>query len=127
MESELDLLLGTVVDSLCKLELLLYFHHRAGAVGGAEQVGTALGRPVTETAAALAALATAGLVDRFALGTGRHVIYGATEDARVKDLVALLYRRYHQGGESRLQLLRQILRAGETGDHRMGAEDAERR
>jgi hypothetical protein len=109
MESELDLLLGTVVDTLCKLEVLLYFHHRAGAVGSAEHVGTALGRPVAETAAALAALAKAGLIERFALGTGRHVIYGATEDTRVKDLVALLYQRYHQGGESRSQLLRQIL------------------
>lgn len=112
MEAELDLLLGTAIDSLSKLEVLLYFHQRAGAVGSPEQVAAALRRPAPEIAAALEQLASDGLLERFPLGTGRHVIFGATEDTHVKQVLDLLYQRYHEGPVSRSQLVQAVLRAG---------------
>ncbi|MBN1458471.1 MAG: hypothetical protein JXA57_02975 [Armatimonadetes bacterium] len=106
MESELDLLLGTAIDSLIKLEILLYFRARPGVVRRPQEVSSELRRSVSEVQGELDQLAEAGLVDRFSIGTGRHVMYGPAEDEHVHRLIGILYDRYHRDPESRSQLVR---------------------
>ena len=121
MENELDLLLGTAVNSLAKLEILLYVHQRPGLVQGARDYGAGLRRPPGEVRLALEQLAAAGLLDRFALGTGRHVVYGAPEDEHVRLVLDLLYTRYHREPAERARVVHQIVggvaegEAAETG------------
>lgn len=108
MDEQLDLLLGTAINSLTKLELLLYLHRRPGAVQTSERLAAELRRPVDSVARAVDELAPLGLVDRFALGTGRHVMYGAPDEEHPKRLLELLYERYHRDAESRSELIRRI-------------------
>jgi len=111
LQSELDLLLGTAINSLAKLEALLYLYARPGAVQSAADIAAALRRPTEGLAPELDALAEAGLLDRFPLGTGRHVVYGAAEDEHVQALMSLLHERH---GRSPAALIRQAA-AGERG------------
>ena len=115
MESELDILLGRAIDSLPKLEILVYFLEGGDSVQSPAQVGVQLRRPTKEVAAALEELAHAGLVDRFALGTGRHVLYGARNDTHIRQLLQVLYTRY-QDPSARRQLLQHALGQGGSGD-----------
>jgi DNA-binding MarR family transcriptional regulator len=94
VDNELDLLLGTAIDSLLKLDIVLYLLARPGLVQSAEEIAAKLRRPPHQAGAALDQLAQAGLVDRFALGTGRHVVYGPTEDEHVREIIGLLQARY---------------------------------
>jgi hypothetical protein len=116
VDEELDLLLGTAINSLTKLEILLYLGRRASAVQTGEKLAAELTRPAGATAAALEELAALGLVDRFALGTGRHVMYGAPEEERARRIVALVCERYHGNAESRSQLIRRITGAPSAQD-----------
>jgi len=109
MDSELDLLLGTAIDTLVKLEILLYVHQRSSAVQNADQFAAGLRRPSAEVAPALEQLSRVQLIDRFPLGTGRHVLYGATEDTHVREVLNLLYERYYGTADSRAQLMRRIV------------------
>lgn len=109
MESELDLLLGTVIDSLLKLELLLLLHSRGASAHRAEELAGPLGRPPEVVARALDELAGAGLVARFPLGRGRHVLYGASEEGHVRELLELLRARYQRDPESRASLARAVM------------------
>lgn len=112
MDSELDLLLGTAIDSLVKLDILLYLHARPGAVQKPNDIAERLGRSQDEIARALDGLSQAHLVDRFSLGTGRHVVYGEAEEAHVRHLIGILHDRYCSGGESRAQVVRAATRQG---------------
>lgn len=109
MENELDLLLRTAIDSLVKLEALLYLHARSGAVHTVEELAGTLRRPLEATAAALAELAEVGLVESFPLGTGRHVMYGPMEDAHVQDILGRLHSLYHKDPVSRTELVRRVI------------------
>lgn len=110
MESELDLLLGTAIDSLLKMDILLYLHQRPGSVRSSAEVAVALHQPENHVAAALEALTKTDLVERFPIGRGRNVIYGCPDDTHVHELLRLLYRRYHRDPESRADLVRAALR-----------------
>ncbi len=112
MDNELDILLGTAIDSLVKLDILLYLHTRPGAVQRPDDIAQRLRRSQDEVTRALDGLSQAHLVDRFSLGTGRHVVYGEAEEAHVRDLIGNLHERYHRGGESRAQIVRAATRQG---------------
>ena len=109
MDEELDLLLGTAVNSLAKLEILLYLHQRPGAVTTGEKLAAELQRPRSLIETALEELASLDLVDRFPVGSGRHVMYGTPDDEHSRRLLEALYRRYHRDAESRSALVRRIL------------------
>jgi len=109
MDSELELLLGSAIDSLLKLELLLYLHSRPGPVQQPEAVATQLRRTEPEVTPALEGLAEAGLIDRFAFGTGRHVVYGPAEDEHVQNLIALINERYNGEPAARADLVRRVV------------------
>lgn len=115
MRSELDILLGTAIDSLVKLEVVIYLHNRPGTVHSADQIAAKLRRPREAVRAALEPLSADGLIERFPLGTGRHVLYGPSEDAHVQELLDLLHREYDAGGDSRARLVQQVL--GRTDGH----------
>lgn len=108
MDNELDLLLGTAINSLVKLDALLYLHSRPGIVQSAADIATQLRRPPQQVSASLDELAHVRLVDRFALGTGRHVVYGPMEDEHVREIIALLHERYRDP-ETRLRIVRAAL------------------
>ena len=112
MDSELDLLLGTVVDSLTKLTLVLTLHEMAGGAESPEEIATKVRESPEAVVRALSELADAGLVERFRLGTGRLTMYGPTEDEHVRALLDLLRARYHGGPRSRGRMVRRILRVG---------------
>ncbi|UCC68053.1 MAG: hypothetical protein JSV79_13245 [Armatimonadota bacterium] len=111
MESELDLLLGTAINSLVKLEAALFLHSRPGSALAPHDISVHLRRPVSEVTAALDELSQSQLIERFPFGTGRHVVYGPTEDSHVGALLDLLYERYNGDSESRSRVVRQTLRA----------------
>ena len=113
MQSELDLLLGTAIDSLVKLEALLYLYQRHGAVHTPDEISARLRCPAHEVSRALEELFQAGLIDRFSLGSGKHAVYGPTEDTHVQALLALLHERYHRGPEARTDIVQKILRSRE--------------
>jgi len=71
VDNELDLLLGTAIDSLLKLDVLLYLQSRPGSVQSSQDIAAQVRRPPYQVSASLDELSQAGLVDRFALGTGR--------------------------------------------------------
>ena len=106
MDNELDLLLGTAIDSLVKLDILLYLHARPGVVQKPNDIAERLHRSQDEVTRALDGLSQAHLVDRFPLGPGRHVVYKEAEEAHVRHLIGILHDRYHSGGESRAQVVR---------------------
>lgn len=110
MDSELDLLLGTAIDSLLKLEILLFFHARPGSVLRPEEVAQRVRHSELEVAEALNRLAEAGLVQRFALGTGRHSVYGPSEDDHVCGIIEVLHERFNGDAETRGRLVRSALR-----------------
>ncbi len=114
MESELDLLLRTAIDSLVKLEVVLYLHQRAGGVQSAAEVSARLRRPEAEVARALEELSEVELIARFPLGSGRHVIYGASEDAHVQALLDVLRAEYEHDAGGRARIIGAILRSNET-------------
>jgi len=124
MDSELRLLLGTAIDSLVKLELLLYLYPRPGIVQTPDEIGGRLRRPVPEVACALAELSQARLVDRFALGTGKHVMYGPTEDAHVRELLGLLHEQYHSGLAARSRLVHEALHRNSGGRSEPSSDDS---
>jgi hypothetical protein len=109
VDSELELLLGSAIDSLLKLELLLYLHARPGIVEQPEAIAKQLRRLEPEVVPALEGLSEAGLIDRFAFGTGRHVVYGPAEDEHVHNLVALIDDCYHGEPGVRADLVRRIV------------------
>ena len=113
MESELNLLLGRAINSLTKLEILFYLRGRPKGVQRAKDIATSTRRDPAEVVRALEELAHIGLVDRFAIGTGKHVMYGPAEDAHVRDIIYLLHERYLKDGHSRAQIRQEIL--GELG------------
>ena len=115
MDNELELLLGTAIDSLLKLDILLHLHARPGAVLKSSDIAKRLDRSEDEIARALDDLSQAHLVDRFSLGSGRHVVYGEAEDAHVRHLIGILCDRYRNGGESRAQIVRAATRQ-DSGD-----------
>lgn len=110
MDHELDLLLGTVIDSLTKLAILLHLQAEPHAVFSAEEVAAATNCREDAARTGLGELGEAGLVERFAVGRGRIVRYGAREDERVQTLLARLAERYAEGGESRAEVARRIVR-----------------
>lgn len=110
MESELDLLLGTAVDSLTKLSVLIHLQEHPGLAQSPDRIAAAVDRPPEVVAAALAELAEGKLVERFPVGSGRVVMYGSSDDKHVQGILELLCRRYNQGGETRAQLVRRVLR-----------------
>ena len=104
MESELDLLLGTAIDSLPKLEILFHLIRSPGGVRTAREIGAQLRRATPQVERALEELSQAELVDRFAIGTGKHVLYGCRDDRHVQELLQLLHARY-QDPASRSEVL----------------------
>ena len=108
MDQELDLLLGTTINSLTKLEILLYLRQRPGAVVTGDKLAAALRRPEEVVASAVEDLASLKLVDRFALGTGRHVMYGAPEEEHSRRVLELLHEHYHRDAGSRSALIQRI-------------------
>ena len=98
MDHELDLLLGTLVDSLTKLAILLHVYADPVAVFSPEALAAALGRRLEGVRSALPELAEAGLVKRFSVGTGRLAMYSAREDEHLQMLMAGLRERYAEGG-----------------------------
>jgi len=109
VETELDLLLGNVIDSLVKLEALLYLHSRPGSAQSADEISLALHRPAPNVKSALEDLSRVELIERFSLGSGKHVVYGPTEDPHVQALLDLLHERYHRDPETRSRTVRQAL------------------
>lgn len=114
MDDELDLLLGTAIDSLVKVDVLLYLHSRPSAVRSAQDIAAQLRRPERQVGSALDELSQAGLADRFPLGSGRYVVYGATEDEHVREIIALLHQRYRDP-ETRVRVVRAATKGGAAG------------
>ncbi len=116
MDHELDLLLGTVIDSLAKLMILFHLLDRDAAVLTPEAIATGVGRQPEPVARALAELAEAGLVKQFQVGRGRNVLYRGGEDAHVRSLVAQLRTRWEESAESRAEVMRKVLRGTPGGE-----------
>jgi predicted transcriptional regulator len=115
LDEELDLLLGTVINSMTRLNLLLYLTERPGEAQSPKDIAAALRRPEALVAQSLAALAQVGLVDQFVLGSGRFIMYGAAEEAHVKEVLARLISLY--AGDARSTIVRRVMRLG-PGDTR---------
>jgi len=113
LDNELNLLLGTAVDSLAKVNLLVYMQENPGLAQSPEELAARVQRPPEAVAQALTELAEAKLVARFPIGRGRMVRYGSSDDAHVRGILALLQERYRLGGEARAEIVRRALRLAE--------------
>ncbi len=109
MDSEVDLLVGSAIDSLVKLEILLFFHGRPGTAEKPADVAGRLRRREDEVARALEMLSEAGLIERFPLGSGRHVVYGSRDDRHVQEVIGALSERYHRDPDTRANLVRRAI------------------
>ncbi len=118
MDNELNLLLGRAIDSLAKLMLLFYLDGNRDEVLSPEAVAGRVGRRPEPVAQALKELAEAGLVKRFAVGTGRILLYSASEDAHVQSLIEALRARYEQDEESRAEIVRRVVPVAPEPDER---------
>ena len=116
MEGELNLVLAKAIDSLAKLEILLHLYERPGEIRSAREMGLQLRRAVEEVTPALEELSQTGLIERFALGSGRHIMYGPSDDRHVQELLQMLHARYHCDGASRARLVREALRGSEPAE-----------
>ena len=112
MDDELDLLLGTVIDDLTKLMLVLDLHRVPGSARSPAEIAVGARVPPEQAATALAHLAAAGLIERFRLGTGRLTMYGPSEDEHIQAILGLLHDRYHSGPEARAHVVRRVLKLG---------------
>lgn len=112
MDDELDLLLGTIIDDLTKLVLVLDLHRSPGSARSPAEIAAKVRRPADAVARALSELAAAGLAEQFRLGTGRLSMYGPSDDEHVRALLDLLHARCHAGPQSRGRVVRRILRVG---------------
>jgi DNA-binding IclR family transcriptional regulator len=114
VDRELDLLLGRAIDSLVKLNLLVYLQAHPGLAQAPEEIAGQVQRPPETVAAALAELAELKLVARFPIGRGRLAMYGSSDDPHIKEILELLRTHYQEGGETRAQLVRKTLRMTES-------------
>jgi hypothetical protein len=109
MEAGVRLLLEQVIDDLVKLETVLFFHRCPSLIESADGVAHRLQRKKREITAALEALAASGLLERFVLGEGRHVIYSFTEDPRLQEAVSRLSRYFHEDPRLRVEIVKHIM------------------
>jgi len=124
VNTELDLLLGTAINSLVKLESVLFLHSRPGSVLTPHEISAHLRRPVSEVASALDELSQAQLIDRFSFGTGKHVVYGPTEDGHVSALLDLLHEHYHRDSKTRSRIVHQALRGQQSQESRTSPDSS---
>ncbi len=122
MNTELDLLLGTAINSLVKLETVLFLHARPGSALPPDQISAHLRRPLSQVTSALDELARDQLIERFSLGTGKHVVYGPTEDAHVAALLDLLHQHYQRDPDTRSRIVRRALRGRQDQESRLPPE-----
>jgi hypothetical protein len=121
VDDELDLLLGTAIDDLTKLVLVLELHSLPGSARSPAEIAAKVHQPEEMVTRALSALAAAGLVEQFRLGTGRLSMYGPSDDEHIRSLLGLLTARYHAGPQSRGQVVRRVLRV--TAEQREDAQE----
>ena len=108
MDYELNLLLGTALDSLTKVAVLLRLNRQTEAVFSPEALAVAMHRKPEEVQLALEQLAEAGLVKRFAVATGRYALYSAREDERLRALIGRLQTCHDERGESWAAVVRRV-------------------
>ncbi len=116
MDYELDLLLGTALDSLTKLAILLHLHQQGAAVFSPEALATAMNRRPEGVQEALEQLAEAGMVTRFAVATGRHAMYGAREDERLQALIGRLQACHDEKSEGWAAVVRKVTHTEQVPD-----------
>jgi DNA-binding transcriptional regulator GbsR (MarR family) len=121
VQSELDLLLGTAINSLVKLDALLYLHERPGTAQSPDEIAARVQRRADQLEVALRELSEVGLIERFAFGSGRHAVYGASEDAHVQELLVILRERYHRDPEARSQIVRDVMQSSQREEDRGSA------
>ena len=119
MEHELDLVLGTVIDSLAKISMLFFLRERPATAVTPDVIASHVGRQPEHVRYALEQLGEAKFVTRFPVGRGRIVLYGPAEDARILEMIELLYSRYHESDARRAEIMRKVL-------HRRNGEAAPR-
>lgn len=109
MEEEVARLLEQCIDSKIKLDLVLFFHDHPRFVDTAEAIANWLAKDVGQVESALKALARAGIVERFQLGSGKYVLYAYTKSSRIRDTVAALSRLYHENEQERIAIVRRLM------------------
>jgi predicted transcriptional regulator len=109
MEEQVERLLADVLNDIVRLSVALFFHDHPSAVEGTERIALRLGRDPAAVEGALKALARAGIVERFELGSGRYVLYAYTQSSKTRSAIAQLSQYYHDDPVLRLAIVRRVM------------------
>jgi len=108
-----DGLLEKILDSLIKLDLLVFFHRNPDTMDSASGIATWVGHDERYVARELAALAEAQLLVRH--GEGPDAIYTRTTDPHLLQKVEDFMEAVYFKRENRLKLIAEILQREERG------------
>ncbi len=109
MERELQEFLDGVIDSLIKLEIVLFFHSNPGTIDTPQGISMRIYRNCDLTASALRDLGSAGVLDCVTLGAGTYQLYSLTQSKDVLSVIELLDQRYHSDRTAMLDIIRRFL------------------
>jgi len=114
MEVKLQAFLDEVIDSLIKLEIVLFFHSNPGTIDTARAIAMRIYRNEEATAAALEQLSAKHVLDRTTLGAGKYELYSLSQDESIRSVIGLLDKRFHSDKDTMLQIIRRFLPTGKN-------------
>jgi hypothetical protein len=109
MDEDLAAIMQRGIDSLVKLELLLFFDSNPDLVDTAQAIAARLARDMRDVKFALRALAASDLVNRFELGAGRYVLYSRVESHHTRASIRRLSEVYHGDEQGRIEIIKKLM------------------
>lgn len=122
MQDQLQAFLDNVIDSLIKLEIVLFFHGNPGTIDTPQGVAMRIYRNSDVTTKALEELCAKGVLDCAHLGAGKYQLYSLSQDASVLKNISLLDECYHGNRKVMLEIVKRFLPGkGNPGESQNGA------
>ena len=109
MTPELRSFVEGAVNSLVKLETVLFFHNNPATADTAEGVALRIYRNIEDVGPAVRELAEEAVLVETTLGSGRYVVYSLGAEEQTRRLIAELSRAYHYNVQDRMEISRLIV------------------
>jgi hypothetical protein len=109
MESELQAFLDDVVDTLVKLEIVLFFNGNPGTMDTSQGIAMRIYRNKELTAQALEDLCSKGVLEALSLRGGTHRLFSLSANTETRRLIRLLDERYHGDRIAMVEIVRRFI------------------
>ena len=109
MTPELRNFVEGAVNSLVKLETVLFFHNNPATADTAEGVALRIYRNIEDVGPAVRELAQEAVLVETTLGNGRYVVYSLGAEEEMQRLIAELSRAYYYNVQDRIEISRLIV------------------